>query len=134
MTPVSVDNLERFLGGMFAYIGFQALVWTAYLLVGFDHTDFVTILVSAFPGLGLFIGVAMLVGRERVIPWAIAFLAGNLGLSLWGVMAASVASGAGLPERGHLVLMGIVNLVAPVVLLSLVLWCRSLRLRGKANA
>ena len=134
MKAVSLDNIERFLGGMFAYIGLQALASTVYLLTGFTHTDLTTIAVTAFPCLGLVIGIAMLLGRRAAVSWAIAFLAARLLLGLWGVIVATTVPPSNVPEGVHLVMASVVNLPVPFFLLCVLVWCRSRQLRNEAIA
>jgi hypothetical protein len=134
MKTFSSNDVQKSVGGILTYIGFQALAWTALLIAGPAKTGWATIMFAAFPGLALFIGVRMFTGKAEAVSWAIAFLCAYVLLGLGVATVTLLKSSSAVPIRSFMFFSTSVPLLAPAVLMGLLLWCRSRWVRNKTAA
>jgi hypothetical protein len=127
MSKISARGIQIFVAGTLAYTGFQAFVWTFYV-VGFTQSSVWATAVSSFPVLGLLIAVAMLIEKQGAILWAQIYLFSYGLLGVGGTIAESLSAPQALP-RVFFIWRVISALLAPTILLGLLLWSRSERFR-----
>lgn len=125
MRTLSANDVQKGLGGILAYIGFQALVWTAFLIASPAKTDWGTILFTVYPSIGLLIGIRMFMGKPQAVSWALQFLALYLILGVGVVLVTWFTSSLAAQMRSYVFFSGSVQFVAPAVLFCLLLWCRT---------
>jgi hypothetical protein len=131
MRTFSANDVQKFLAGVLACIGFQAVFRSALLLVGPSETDLATILVSAILSLALFmIGVRMFIGKTHGVSWAIMFLAFYMVLGLAGATRLYLTSS--IAPSYFIILM--VNLLAHAIVIGALLWYRFRMLPCEPNA
>jgi hypothetical protein len=130
MRTLLANDVQKFLAGVVAYIGFQALVQSALLLAGPSETDSATIIVSAIPSLGLLIGLRMFMGKPHAVSWAILLLAFCMVLGVAGAtrlyLTSSIAS-------SYFFIL-IVSLLAHAIVIGALLWYRFKLLPYEPNA
>ena len=124
MSTLPTNDVQKFLGGMLAYIGSQAAVQTSFLILGPAKTDSVTIMVTAFPAVALLIGIRMFLGKQHALSWALVFLTGYILLGLGTAVTVFLRSSASSPLRSYIFTATSVELLAPTVLLVAIILCR----------
>ena len=134
MRTLSANDVQKFVAGMLAYIGLQAVVQTAFLIVGPAETDSVAIIFTAIPSLALLIGIQMFMGKTHAMSWALVFLAVYIVLGLGAAIVAFLSSSRESPIRSYLFLSSGVHFLAPAIMLGALLWCRSKLLPDEPNA
>ena len=127
---ISARDIQVFVAGVFAYQGFQALIWMPH---EFQRSRFGWASAALLAGiLGLLVGIGLLFEKPRAIRWTLAILwfftildAIEVGLGLLAKLGvSSKISPFGLYQNAA-------YLVTFAVLLGLMLWSRSSRFHIK---
>jgi hypothetical protein len=127
---ISARDIQVFVAGVFAYQGFQALIWMPH---EFQHSRFVWAGAALLAGIiGLFVGIGLLFEKPHAIRWALAILwfctildAVEVGLGLLAKLGVSLkVSPFGLYQNAA-------YLITFAALLGLMLWSRSSRFQVK---
>jgi hypothetical protein len=125
---ISAQNIQVFVAGALALMGFQSLVWAPYYLI--VSKDLVFVIGSLISGLALWIGIAMLIGSERAIFWARIYLL----LGILSAIAVPCLSAFSVPGAPHLSWWrSASDLLTPAILLWLLIWSRSQRVNRMPN-
>ena len=120
MTSSTAKRIQLFVAGSLAIIGLEALEWAPrYILVSRDTA---AVLASLAAGLALPLGVAILLGSLRGIRLAEFYL----WLQVVGSCAVLLISALHLfpPNAPHASWASAARMVAPVLLLTLLVWSR----------
>ena len=127
---ISGRDIQVFVAGVFAYQGFQALIWLPH---EFQHSRFGWAAAALLAGiLGLFIGIGLLFEKPHAIRWALIILwfctildAVEVGLGLLAKLGVSLKiSPFGLYQNAA-------YLITFAALLGLMVWSRSSRFQVK---
>jgi len=121
---LSARDIQVFVAGALALPGFHSLLWAPYYVIYSQYLLVATGML--FAAVAFLIGLALLFNYAHAVFWAQIYLLLEVIGSL--VMLGSYAF-AFFPKWPHLSWWQMVsNLLAPVILLGLLLWSRSLRL------
>lgn len=122
MNKLSARDIQLFVAGALALIGFRALIWLPYSVVGSGPLMGLLVVRSLIMGLALPIGIVMLMGRAAATRVAQIYLWVTLTL---GCVAVFVPDQAGRLSWGSAP-----EVLVALVLLGLILWSRSRRFDG----
>jgi Na+-driven multidrug efflux pump len=133
MSKISARDIQIFVAGVLAYLGFQSLVWIPYEVV--YSQDSLRIIASIVAGVGLLLGVGIVAGNIRALRWAQIFL-------LVCVLGAVVNICLSVFETYHVfqkaphmsLYRSIFDFLTNVILLWLLVWSRSKRFRDEPDA
>ena len=127
---ISARDIHVFVAGVFAYLGFQALIWMPH---EFQHSRFGWAGATLVAGiLGLFVGIGLLFEKSNAIRWALAILWFCTILDAVEVCLGILAKlGVSLKIMPFGLYQNATYLVTFAALLGLMLWSRSNRFQVK---
>jgi hypothetical protein len=133
MRKISARDIQIFVAGVLAYLGFQSLVWIPYEVV--YAQDSIHIIASIVAGVGLLLGAGIVAGNIRALRWAQIFLsvcvlgaAVNICLSVFEMNHV-------LQKAPHMSLYrSIFDFLTNVILLWLLVWSRSKHFQDEPDA
>lgn len=132
MSKFSTRDIQLFVAGALALIGYRALIGLPYDFTTTGPVQIgVRVVISFITALALPIGIAVLAERALAILLAQIYLWVKFVL---GCVVIPVYYYAVPVQSQGLVLMGVPELLVPVVLLALIFWSRSRRFRLEPDA
>jgi len=126
---IPAREIQLFVAGAIAVNGFDALFWLFYYLA--NTVDWAMIFGELTVVVALPLGVGILIGRAWAIRWTQIYL---WILVIGGVTGIPIYCYSNWPRAGHMIWQGTHDILVSVLLLSLMLWSRSRRLRQEAVA
>jgi hypothetical protein len=129
MKKLSARDIELFVAGAISVVGFRALFWLFYDL--FTARDFGMVFSHLTLGLALPLGIGIFIGRTRAILWARIFIwlwviGGFTSIPLYCYLVPSQAVHTMWKEGP--------DMLVSIILLGLIIWSRSQRLRQEPAA
>lgn len=130
MSKLSTRDIELFIAGALALIGFRALIWLPFFFSASTPMIGVRLISSLLTALALPIGIAILLGRASAILCAQIYL--------WVILVSGCVAipvyDHFIPENsGGFVRRSIPELLVAVALLVLIFWSRSRRSRNEPD-
>jgi len=127
---ITARDIQVFVAGVFAYQGFQALIWMPY---EFQHSRYGWASAALLAGiLGLFVGIGLLFEKPHAIRWALAILWFCTILDAVEVcLGISARLGVSLKAAHFSLYQNATYLITFSGLLGLITWSRSSRFQVK---
>jgi hypothetical protein len=133
MRNISRRDIQVFVAGTLACLGFQALVWAPYEIL--YSRDSILVIASLIAGSGLFLGIGIVLGSMRALRWAQILLWLGLLLDVISVCVLVLGRFGMSPKVPHMSLYRSISSVLTLsVLLWMLLWSQSKRFKDEPDA